>query len=212
MGWTDMFWRRTAPVLPPPTLSAPEPAAPIPHPGPYTERHLSAAGASPELIARFLAPLNAAALEFEIVYRRRPWMFLAQVAHESGRFRYTSELWGPTPAQLKYEGRPDLGNSAIGDGPLFRGHGLIQITGRANHQAVAQHFRLSFPRGVIEWLQSPDGACRSAAWFWSTHGCNELADAGDFVAVTRRINGGLNGLEDRQSLYGAICEAAGVAP
>lgn len=130
-------------------------------------------------------------------------MFVAQVAHESGRFRYTSELWGPTAQQLRYDDGGKLARSLgnrPGDGFRFRGHGLIQVTGRHNHLAVANRFGLTLDT-VVDWLTSPVGACRSAAHFWDKHGCNELADAFDFVGLTRRINGGLNGLAERTELY-----------
>ena len=130
--------------------------------------------------------------EFGITSGERPAMFLAQVAHESGGFQFLSELWGPTPAQSRYP-----------DGPEWKGHGLIQITGLANHKAEAAYFGIPLDR-VIEWLTSPEGACRSAAHFWSAHGCNALADAYDFIGVTRRINGGLNGLADRTARYEAL--------
>src|SRR6185369_12560524 len=155
-------------------------------------RHLVAVGVNPNTAARFLPYLSSAMSEFDITSGERPAMFLAQVAHESGGFQFLSELWGPTTAQSRYP-----------DGPEWKGHGLIQITGLANHKAEASYFGVPLDR-VIEWLTSPEGACRSAAHFWSAHGCNALADAYDFIGVTRRINGGLNGLADRTARYEAL--------
>ncbi|MGB6104600.1 MAG: glycoside hydrolase family 19 protein, partial [Pusillimonas sp.] len=109
---------------------------------------------------------------------------------------YTREIWGPTPAQLRYEGRADLGNIERGDGSRFRGRGLIQITGRANYRSVANGLGidcLSEPA----LLEFPEDAARSAAWWWANNGCNQIADTEDFERLTRRINGGLNGYADR---------------
>jgi putative chitinase len=151
-----------------------------------------------------------AMMEFGIDTGERPAMFLAQVAHESSGFRYVEEIWGNTDAQLRYEGRRDLGNTQPGDGRKFCGHGLLQITGRKNHEAEAQFFGVDVD-AVIPLLMSPLGACRSAAHWWHTHGCNALADAYDFVGLTQRINGGLNGLDDRLERYKKIC-AISVTP
>lgn len=147
-------------------------------------------------IATFAAPLNAAMMEFNISSKARQASFLSQVGHESGQLRYVREL----ASGAAYEGRKDLGNTEPGDGMRFRGRGLIQITGRANYKACGDalgYDLLSNPA----YLESPVLACRSAAWFWRSHGLNELADAGDQTKVTRRINGGTNGLADRLALF-----------
>lgn len=81
----------------------------------------------------FVSALNVAMQRYQIVGVKRAAAFIAQVGHESGQLRYVKELWGPTPAQAKYEGRSDLGNTAAGDGFKYRGRGLIQVTGRANY-------------------------------------------------------------------------------
>ena len=148
----------------------------------------------------FCAPLNAAMAEFEINTPARQAAFIAQIAHESSQLRCTREIWGPTAAQRAYEGRADLGNTFTGDGSLYRGRGLLQITGRANYKTCGAALGLDlllFP----ELLEQPMYACRSAAWFWKTHGLNELADAGDQVKITRRINGGTNGLAERLAYF-----------
>lgn len=136
--------------------------------------------------------------------------FLAQIAHESGALRHTSELWGPTPAQARYEGRKDLGNTHLGDGFLYRGRGLIQITGRANYAGTAQRLGIDLLASP-ELLEQPRWAALSAADWWAAHGCNALADAGDFTALTRRINGGTNGLEDRLQRWARAKEALAAA-
>jgi putative chitinase len=154
----------------------------------------------------FLGMLNETCHEFDISTPARVCAYLAQVGHESGQLRYVEEL----ASGDAYEGRKDLGNTQPGDGRRFKGHGLIQITGRANHQKVADFFGKSLD-DVVAWLVTPEGATRSSGWFWSTHHCNELADAGDFASLTRRINGGLNGLADRQALYDRAINTLGAA-
>ncbi|AMM17522.1 chitinase [Burkholderia sp. PAMC 28687] len=135
--------------------------------------------------------------------------FLAQVGHESGSFVFTKELWGPTPAQSKYEGRLDLGNTQPGDGSKYRGRGLIQITGRANYKAVSDSLGIDFVLSP-ELLELPSGAAQSAAWFWNSHNLNQYADSGDFQTLTKRINGGLNGLDDRLKRWETAKIALGV--
>lgn len=137
----------------------------------------------------------------EIVKPRRLAAFLAQIAHESGELRYSEEIWGPTPAQLKYEGNKLLGNTQPGDGFRYRGRGLIQLTGRTNYalfsNAIGNPSLLAFPDLVAEpWFGS-----RAAAWYWNTHRCSEYADVGDFDKVTRAVNGGLNGKQSRDNYY-----------
>lgn len=155
----------------------------------------------------FAAPLNAAMAEFEINTPERAAAFLAHLAHESGQFRYMQELADGSA----YDHRRDLGNTdpaavavaarnGTTPGRWFRGHGPIQITGYANHKRCGEALGVDLvehPRALTE----PELGCRSAAWFWATHGCNEMADAGDFLAITRRINGGTNGLADRERYW-----------
>lgn len=136
--------------------------------------------------------------------------FLAQVGHESGGLKHTAELWGPTDAQKTYEGRKSLGNTQIGDGYYYRGRGLIQCTGRSNMAQMAEWLGLDL-LGSPELLEQPRWAALSAATWWARHGCNQLADAGDFEALTRRINGGTNGLEDRLKRWERAKAAIGQA-
>lgn len=132
--------------------------------------------------------------------------YLAQLLHESATFRYDRELWGPTPAQRGYEGRADLGNTQTGDGFRFRGRGPMQITGRANYAAFTrwvQAFRVTAP----DFEADPDAILTDPweglgpIWFWETRKLNKYADVGDIEMITRRINGGLNGYQDRQHWY-----------
>lgn len=151
----------------------------------------------------FLAPLIAAMDEFEINTPARQAAFLAQVGHESGQLLYVKEL----ASGEAYEGRKDLGNTRPGDGVRYKGRGLIQITGRANYAACGAALGLDLI-AEPELLEQPGNACRSAGWFWKTHRLNELADEGmaSFGLITKRINGGLNGINDRLALYRAANE------
>ena len=119
---------------------------------------------------------------------------------QSDQLKCMREIWGPTAVQARYEGRVDLGNTQSGDGPKYRGRGLIQITGRSNYKTCGEALGLDLINQA-ELLEKPQHACMSAAWFWATRGHNTLADEGKFETITRRINGGLNGLADRQMLY-----------
>lgn len=155
--------------------------------------------------ANFAAPLNEALWENGIVTPERIRAFLAQIGHESGRLRYVREIWGPTPAQRRYEGRADLGNTEPGDGHRYMGRGLIQITGRANYAAASDALGEDFI-AYPALLETPRWASLSAGWFWSSRGLNALADAGEFDQITRRINGGQNGRADRLALHLAAAE------
>lgn len=162
----------------------------------------------------FIDPLNRAMAEFEINTPARQAAFLAQIAHESGSLRYVREL----ASGAAYDtGRlaERLGNTPEDDddGERYRGRGLIQITGTANYSACStalfgesQHL-LDHP----ELLELPDLAAMSAGWFWKTRGLNELADAGDFLRITKRINGGINGMDDRLTHYARAQAVLGVA-
>ncbi len=148
----------------------------------------------------FVPALNTAMGKYQIITRERIAAFIAQIGHESGQLRYVREIWGPTAQQLGYEGRKDLGNTVAGDGSKYRGRGLIQITGRANYAECGEALALDLISNP-EQLELPQNAAMSAAWYWSSRGLNSLADKGDFLSITKRINGGTNGLTDRQALY-----------
>lgn len=147
-------------------------------------------------------PVLAAMARFDITTPVRQAAFIAECGHESNGFIYTREVWGPTKAQAGYEGRADLGNTKKGDGSLFRGRGLIQVTGRGNYAAVGRGLGADLLSNPA-LLEREDYAALSAAWWWKANGCNALSDRGDFLALSVRINGknkdGLpNGWEDRQ--------------
>ncbi|PXX15845.1 putative chitinase [Paraburkholderia tropica] len=158
-------------------------------------------------------PLSAAAALYAIDSPARLAAFIAQIGHESGKFIFLVELWGPTSAQAGYEPPSvkarDLGNTHGGDGFRYRGRGLIQITGRANYQKCGDALGMDLIASP-ELLATPSNAALSAAWFWNEHGLNDLADAGDFETITRRINGGLTGIADREALWKQAKAALGV--
>lgn len=134
--------------------------------------------------------------------------FLAQILHESGAFRYDREVWGPTPAQKRYDTRTDLGNTPAmdGDGFLFRGRTGIQITGRTNTRAFRDWCRdLMAGSSLIvpDFEKNPDAMLTDPweglgpIWYWDTRKLSRYADAGDIEMITKKINGGLNGYQDR---------------
>ncbi len=92
-----------------------------------------------------------------------------------------------------------LGNTAPGDGWKYRGRGLIQLTGKSNYRKCGEAMGLDLVPHP-ELLEQPESAAMSAAWFWSANGLNELADAGQFEKITKRLNGGLTGQADRVAL------------
>jgi Predicted chitinase len=144
----------------------------------------------------FLDGINATMAEFDISTPVRQAAFLAQIGHESGQLRYVQEI----ASGAAYEGRKDLGNTWPGDGIKFKGRGLLQITGRANYAACGKALGLDLIDHP-ELLELPMNACRSAGWFWALKHLSWLADEDDMEKITRRINGGLNGLADRLALY-----------
>jgi putative chitinase len=123
--------------------------------------------------------------------------FLGQAAHETGSFRYLREVWGPTPAQKRYEGRSDLGNNQTGDGYRYRGRGIFQLTGRANYRDIGAAIGQPLEANP-ELAERPDIAVLTACRFWQSRGLNALADQGLEDTITRRINGGTNGIEERR--------------
>lgn len=153
-------------------------------------------------IPAFIEPLNGAMHEFHINSPLRQAAFIAQIAHESGELRYVEEI----ASGIAYEHRKDLGNTQPGDGMKFKGRGLIQITGRNNYHECGKALGVDLITNP-ELLETNDLACRSAAWFWASRGLNDLADRGDFERITKRINGGLNGYQERL-VYHALAKTA----
>lgn len=121
--------------------------------------------------------------------------FMAQVAHESGGFRYMEEI----ASGKAYEGRADLGNMQPGDGVRYKGRGPIQLTGRANYRIYGRALGFDFETHP-DMVAIPSVGLLVACRYWREHGLNELADADDVGTITRRINGGTNGLAERKAL------------
>jgi putative chitinase len=147
-------------------------------------------------LKHFVDAVNETLHKYEINTPLRIAHFLSQVFHESGGFQYMREIWGPTAAQAGYEGRTDLGNTQPGDGSRFRGRGLIQLTGRANYAQFSKDMGVDFIEKP-ELVENPPYAIMVAGWYWDSRNINKLADQDDSKAVTRAINGGLNGYSDR---------------
>lgn len=124
--------------------------------------------------------------------------FMAQINHESGGFIYLTEL-GNKSYFTKYDGRIDLGNTKPGDGYKFRGRGYIQITGRANYTEISKDLGIDFLNNP-DLLSQEANAMLSALWFWNKRKLNQYADLDDVKTVTRKINGGFNGLDHRKEL------------
>jgi putative chitinase len=135
--------------------------------------------------------------------------FLAQATHETGDFCYMREIWGPTPAQRRYEGRADLGNVQPGDGRRYCGRGIFQLTGRANYANTGAKLALPL-ESEPEMAAQPYVSVQIACHYWLSKGLNALADADDIRAITKKINGGFNGLADRQKCLarakGILCQ------
>jgi len=176
----------------------------------------------------YAGPLHEVAEYYDMyVNIRRAAGFLAQTAHESGGFNFTKENLNYGAAGLlstfkkyfstaaiakEYERKPEKianrvyanrmgnGDEASGDGYRFRGRGLIQLTGRNNYTSLAADLGLSI-EDTVAYLETPAGAASSAGWFWDNNNLNQYGDSDDFVTLTKRINGGTNGLEDRTHHY-----------
>ena len=191
---------------------------------------LKTLGVSPDNIDKYLPWLNMTMLKYDINTPVRQAMFLSQIAHESGNFRAVSEnlnysvnalrkvfgkyfptddlaaLYARKPEKIAnrvYANRMGNGDEESGDGWKYRGRGLIQLTGKNNYTA----FSLAADNNALlepELVSEPELAVQSAGWFWDTNGLNALADTGDVRVVTKRINGGYNGLTDRSAKFGKL--------
>lgn len=154
----------------------------------------------------FASALTLAMDKYQINTRPRMAAFIAQVGHESGQFNWVRELGGDQYLSKYDTGSlaKRLGNTpeADGDGQKYRGRGLIQITGRDNYLACSKAmFGDDRLLRTPELLEQAEWACKSAAWFWDSRKLNDLADAQAFETITRRINGGINGLAERKEFY-----------
>jgi putative chitinase len=170
--------------------------------------------------------LNKILPDYDISTPQRVAAFLAQTAHESGGYsalhenlNYTAQslcrVWpshftaaiadqyAHNPEKIAnraYAGRMGNGDEASGDGWRFCGRGLLQVTGRVNYQAFADSVGMDV-NDVPAFLQTFEGAVQSACWFWENNNLNQYADSGDFVTMTKKINGGTLGLDDRTARY-----------
>lgn len=192
-------------------------------------------GVSAETIEKFYGPMCDAMEEFEINTNKRIAAFLAQCAHESSNFRAlhenlnykaeglmkifhkyfpdedTANDYAHNPEKIAnrvYANRMGNGDEDSGDGFRYCGRGLIQLTGKTNYESCGAELQVDLDSNP-QYLESPEGACRSAAWFWWSRDLNELADTGDIKAITKRVNGGFIGLEDRIAHYETALEALG---
>jgi len=168
--------------------------------------------------------------DYEINTPKRIAAFMAQCAHESGSFTTLKENLNYKPASLRklfgkyfssdelaqeyaskpnkqeaianriYANRMGNGDEASGDGYKYCGRGLIQLTGKSNYVAFADSLEITSEE-ASDYLQTFEGAAQSACWFWETNNLNALADKGDILTMTKRINGGTIGLEDRIKHY-----------
>jgi putative chitinase len=181
---------------------------------------------SPQLIAlgidkKWLDPLNATFAKYDINTPKRQAAFIGQCSHESVNFTRLEESLNYSPERLtkvwpsrfpdlttatKYGYNPQalankvyagrLGNNQEGDGWKYHGRGLIQLTGRENYERCGSSLGVDLI-GNPDWLLDPKYAALSAGWYWNKHGLNELADAQEHGIITKRINGGTLGLDDR---------------
>ena len=144
----------------------------------------------------YLPLLNDAMRKSEIIGAKREAAFLAQIAHESGSLSFKEEVG----SGVQYEWRSDLGNVNKGDGPRYKGRGFLMITGRANYRHYGNLLNLPLEEKP-ELAAEPGIAMNIAGVYWQEHGCNQLADQLNFKAITRKINGGLNGYQSRLEFY-----------
>jgi len=165
--------------------------------------------------------------EYNITTPKRIAAFMAQCGHESGGFVFLTENLNYSAAGLMktfakyfpdqvtanaYARQPDKiankvyanrmgnGDEASGDGARYKGRGLIQVTGKDNYFWFASSLEIT-PEAAAEYMQTFEGAAQSACWYWETTELNKLADTGDILTMTKRINGGTIGLEDRKKHY-----------
>lgn len=217
--WYWMSFDQLATLIPPKGYAAAPGPVPLPLPIP---QQAQPAGIDAELLsavmlrrassARYqaLAPaFNEALIAAGCTTAKRAAMFIAQIGHESDGLLYMEELWGPTEAQRRYEGRADLGNTQPGDGFRFKGRGPIQVTGRNHYANLSKwaHGRGAVPSPTFfvdnpHELASDKYGFMGAVWYWTTQRpLNALADKGDLEGATKAINGGLTNIEDRRRRY-----------
>jgi putative chitinase len=193
----------------------------------FTKEHLGQMIPGNPYLDNWYHALTEILPEYEINTASRVAAFVAQCAHESGNFRLLKENLNYKAASLRkvfpkyfptddlanayankqemianrvYGGRMGNGDEHSGDGFRYCGRGLIQLTGKANYQAFAESLEMDV-EDVPEYLATFEGAVQSACWFWESNNLNQWADKGDILTLTKRINGGTIGLEDRIKHY-----------
>jgi putative chitinase len=195
----------------------------------FTKQKLAQCIPGNPYVQNWFDALNQLLPDYEINTPQRVAAFVAQCAHESANFRILKEnlnyraetltrLWPrhfPPEIARDYASRPNKqeaianrayanrmgnGDEASGDGYRFCGRGLIQLTGKSNYSWFAASLGISV-EDAAEYLQTFEGAAQSACWFWETNSLNQWADVGDILTLTRRINGGTIGLDDRIKHY-----------
>jgi len=148
----------------------------------------------------YFEPLKMTMVKYGITTPLQMAHFIAQVGHESGSRLYNEEI----ASGAAYEGRTDLGNTQPGDGVRFKGRGLIQLTGRANYIGFSKYTGVDYVSNPKPVGDDPMLSAEAAGWFWVDRKLPALAERDDVRAVTKRINGGFNGLDDRmQNLFRA---------
>lgn len=150
---------------------------------------------------KYLPYFNEYLNDYEVNTKQRMCCYLAQIGHESGQLNYCEEIYSGE----KY----DVGSLAVrlgntpeddGDGELYKGRGLIQITGRFNYQEISKTYHVDFIKNP-ELLSTPEWAVKSSLWFWERNDLNKISDSENFELLTRRINGGLTNIDDRKFIY-----------
>lgn len=141
----------------------------------------------------YFEPLKATMIKYCITTPLQMAHFIAQVGHESGSLLYNEEIADGSA----YENRTDLGNTQPGDGKRFKGRGLIQLTGRFNYRAFSEYTGVDYVANPDPVADDPMISAEAAGWFWVKNKLPPLAERDDVRAVTKRINGGFNGLDDR---------------
>lgn len=159
---------------------------------PQMLRQIAGAPVNKKVAEGLAAALNTHMEKNGINTKLRVAHFLAQLGHESDHFRTTREY----ASGAAYEGRRDLGNIRAGDGKRFRGRGPIQITGRYNYEKYGKKLGIDLV-SKPELAETPDVGVRIAILYWNDHGLSELADKDDVKRITKKINGGYNGLNSR---------------
>ena len=153
---------------------------------------------------RYARLLTSALVEAQINTITRAAAFLGQIGLESGELRWLEEFADGSD----YEGREDLGNIALGDGPRYKGRGFIQLTGRSNYREYGGILGLPL-EDQPELAADPEHGFRIAALYWTKKNLNQKADMLDYEGITRAINGGLNNYDRRQAYYFHALEVLG---